>query len=407
MIAAASSAGRIQHANIVGVYDAVDEGERAFVVREWVEGKTLTETIRVDGPFDPYRAAALARAAADAIAAIHATGMAHGRLTPNTVLLNEEGEPNFIDLELSESGEVQADIRAIGGLLYASLTGAWPLEASVDFTDLPEAARVDGQLCSPRQLRAGIPGYLDALAMDLLDSSIDHSDAATLAQELRRYDIADPDLGPLTTIAASPAPRPAAWKRFGIPIAGIVCILAAGLAVGTMGLPDIGSSNYPLSGNSDGGGSSQKTALRPVSATILDPQGDGTEVAGAQKTIDNNADSAWSPDAYHRANFGGIKSGMGVVVDLGKSTKVKQVVVNLSAPGTSLELRGSQARGTAIDSYQALGQPAQSAPAEVSFVLPHAVNVRYLVLWITELPRTAAGPNPYQVGVRDIKVYGD
>ncbi|MGH3429943.1 MAG: protein kinase family protein, partial [Mycobacteriales bacterium] len=199
MIAAASSAGRIQHANIVGVYDAVDEGERAFVVREWVEGKTLTETIRVDGPFDPYRAAALARAAADAIAAIHATGMTHGRLTPNTVLLNEEGEPNFIDLELSESGEVQADIRAIGGLLYASLTGAWPLEASGDFTDLPEAARVDGQLCSPRQLRAGIPGYLDALAMDLLDSSIGHSDAATLAQELRRYDIADPDLGPLTT----------------------------------------------------------------------------------------------------------------------------------------------------------------------------------------------------------------
>ncbi|MGH3804391.1 MAG: protein kinase family protein, partial [Pseudonocardiaceae bacterium] len=303
MISGASRAGRVSHASIMGVYDAVDEGDRAFVVREWVVGRTLTEVLVTDGPFDAYRAAGLARTAADAIAAIHSTGMAHGRLDPGTVLLTEDGELTFTDLELCDEMPPENDIRAIGGLLYAALTGAWPLEASATFRGLPEAVRVDGRLCTPRQLRAGIPSYLDALAMDLLDPSVSDIDAATLAQELRRYDIADPDLGPLTTIAAEPVRRPAAWKRFGIPIAGVACILAAGLAVGTVGLPDISGSNYPLSNNADSG-SGQKQVLRTVNVSVLDPQGDGTETEDADKAIDNQPNTAWEPDAYRRANFG-------------------------------------------------------------------------------------------------------
>ncbi len=406
MLSAASSAGRIQHANVLGVYDAVDEGDRAFVVREWVEGRTLTDVLRSDGPFDPYRAAELARTAADAVAAIHRTGMAHGQLDPGTVLLDDQGELTFTHLELSATVPPEEDVKAIGGLLYAALTGAWPLEASVGFRDLPEAVRVDGRLCSPRQVRAGIPSYLDALAMDLLDPSIGQVSAETLAQEIRRYDIADPDLGPLSTLPAEPAPQRARWKRFGIPIAGIACILAAGLVVGAVGLPDISGSNYPLSGESGNGSDAGKQALRPAAASILDPEGDGSELAGAALTIDGKPQTAWQPDSYRRANFGGIKSGMGVVVDLGKATEVREVEVSLSAPGASLQLRGAAARGSTISSYPTLGQPVQNAPAEVTFVLPQAVNVRFLVVWITELPRVATGSNPYHLGVQEVKVYG-
>ncbi|MGH3546343.1 MAG: protein kinase domain-containing protein, partial [Mycobacteriales bacterium] len=117
MLSAASNAGRIAHANVIGVYDAVDEGDRAFVVREWVEGRTFTEVLVSEGPFDPYQAAGLARTAADAIAAIHQAGMAHGHLSPDTVLINTEGELTFTHLELSAGIAPDEDVVAIGGLL--------------------------------------------------------------------------------------------------------------------------------------------------------------------------------------------------------------------------------------------------------------------------------------------------
>lgn len=406
MLVAAGNAGRIQHANVVGVYDAVDEGGRAFVVREWVEGRTLTDVLSSDGPFDPYRAAGLARAAADAIAAIHRTGMAHGQLDPGTVLLNGHGDLTFTHLELSVSVLPEQDVKAIGGLLYAALTGAWPLEASVVFRGLPEAVRVDGRLCSPRQVRAGIPSYLDALAMDLLDPSIGQVTAQALAQELRRYDIADPDLGPLSTLSAEPAPPRAVWKRFGIPVAGIACILAAALAVSAVGLPEISGSDYPPSDESEVSSAAQRQVIPATAASILDPEGDGTELAGAALAIDGKAETVWQPDGYRSADFGGIKSGMGVVVDLGKATDVQEVVVALSASGASLELHGAAARGSTIGAYPALAESVGNAPAEVTFALPDAVNTRFLVVWITELPRAAEGANPYRVGVGEITVYG-
>ncbi|PZS10457.1 MAG: hypothetical protein DLM55_04050 [Acidimicrobiales bacterium] len=406
MLSAAAHAGRIQHSNVAGVYDAINEGSRAFVVREWVEGRTLTEMLTSEGPLDSYRAAGLARTAAEAVAAIHSTGMRHGQLNPNTVLLNDSGELTFTHLQLSTTTPAERDIKAIGGLLYAALTGSWPLEASVTFRDLPEAVRVDGRLCTPRQIRAGIPAYLDALTMDLLDPGASQIDAATLAHELRRYDIADPELGPLSTISAEPAPQRAAWKKFGIPAAGIACILAAGLAVGAVGLPDISGSNYPLSADSASNGSGGKQELRPAAASILDPQGDGSELAGAARAIDRNPATMWQPDAYRRGDFGGIKSGMGIIVDLGKVAKVREVVVQLSAPGASLQLRGADTRAADINGYRAFGQPVRNSPAEVTFLLPRAENTRFLVVWITDMPRTASEDNPYQVGVREVRVYG-
>jgi hypothetical protein len=53
------------------------------------------------------------------------------------------------------------DAAGIGAVLYAALTARWPLEAA---TALPAAPYVDGHLCSPRQVRAGVPADLDDIA---------------------------------------------------------------------------------------------------------------------------------------------------------------------------------------------------------------------------------------------------
>src|ERR1700755_1041312 len=77
MLQAAVDASRVIHPNLVGVYDAIDEGSRAYVVREWVDGESLREMVTRDGPLDPNRATAIALSVSDALAAVHATGMVH------------------------------------------------------------------------------------------------------------------------------------------------------------------------------------------------------------------------------------------------------------------------------------------------------------------------------------------
>src|SRR4029453_4313206 len=82
MLQAAVAASRVIHPNLVGVYDAIDEGARAYVVREWVEGQALRELVTTEGPLDPARATAIAHSIADALAAVHATRVIHGNGHP-------------------------------------------------------------------------------------------------------------------------------------------------------------------------------------------------------------------------------------------------------------------------------------------------------------------------------------
>ena len=246
MISAAVTAGRIVHPNVVGVYDAVDEGDRAFVVREWVEGVSLAGAVR-EGPLHPNRAALLARTAADALAAIHAAGYVHGNLQPRTVLLGQDDEITLTDLRLGPNSDPQHDVRCIGGLLYTALTGHWPHALSASDTGLPDAVHVDGRLLSPRQVRAGIPGYLDALTMDLLDPTVAAPPAAELAAELRRYDVADPELGALTTITPEPAERKSPWKRIAVGVGGLVVVAITAILVATNGFGGGAGEDIPAS----------------------------------------------------------------------------------------------------------------------------------------------------------------
>ena len=97
MLQAAVDASRVIHPNLVGVYDAIDEGERSYVVREWVDGEALREAVTANGPMDPQRATAIARSITDALAAVHATGMVHGNVHPGTALIGDDGRVVLAD----------------------------------------------------------------------------------------------------------------------------------------------------------------------------------------------------------------------------------------------------------------------------------------------------------------------
>ncbi|NUS72907.1 MAG: hypothetical protein HOQ05_05815 [Corynebacteriales bacterium] len=405
LIDAAVTAGGINHPGVIGVYDAVNEPGRAFVVREWAEGSTLTELIS-EGVLPPGRAATVMRGVADAVAGIHAINFPHAALNPDCVLIDEDGDVTITGLKLTANGELEQDVRAMGGLLYAALTGHWPTELGVHPT-LPDAIRVDGRICSPRQVRAGIPPYLDALTMDLLDPAVAAPPARELAAELHRYDVTDPELSALTAFETAPPAHRAWWRRLLVPAIAVTCIVAAGIAIGTIGMPVFSTNDIPITNDPTKNESVEGSTLSATAVSVLDPEGDGAETSGYELTTDGDPNTSWETDGYNSADFGGIKSGMGIVIDLGSIQTVRGLEAELTTSGANVELRGSSILGTEKDEFEAIGKPAQNAEQNVSFSLKKPFSGRYLLLWFYGLPESSSGNYDYSVGVHEIRVTGD
>lgn len=118
------------------VWDAVlDEsgGSGSFVVCEYAPGRSL-ELLLHDGPLSDLEAAWLVRELAAGLAGMHAQDMHHRVLNPDTVVITTSGNPKIVGFLVehalhpdAEGGDPEeADVRALGELLYASLTGRWP-----------------------------------------------------------------------------------------------------------------------------------------------------------------------------------------------------------------------------------------------------------------------------------------
>ena len=80
------------------------------------------------------------------------------------------------------------------------------------------------------------------------------------------------------------------------------------------------------------------------SANDFDPRADGGSGAEnakrVKRAIDGDPETVWTTERYRRlATFGGLKPGVGLVLDLGEPTKVAAVSVRLSGDGTDVEIR--------------------------------------------------------------------
>ncbi|MFE7857025.1 protein kinase [Streptomyces sp. NPDC057403] len=90
----ARATARIDHPNVVRVYDVVDEGERLWIVMELVRGRSLERILAEDGPLGPRETARTGLGLVAALRQVHARGVLHRDIKPGNVLVDGSLEPD-------------------------------------------------------------------------------------------------------------------------------------------------------------------------------------------------------------------------------------------------------------------------------------------------------------------------
>lgn len=143
--------------------------------------------------------------------------------------------------------------------------------------------------------------------------------------------------------------------------------------------------------------------LRIAGVAPYDPEGDGTEnAAAAHDAVDGDPATAWTTDRYSTAAFGGLKHGLGLLLDLGRVEVVRTVRVRFGVPGTTVRVYTDTARSGLLTGPAVAARAA--APAAVALRLPSPARARYVLLWLTRLPRSSGGG--YRGSVAEVRLTG-
>ncbi|CAN5445286.1 serine/threonine-protein kinase [soil metagenome] len=154
----AKIAASLNHPHIVGVFDLVAEDEQHWMIMEYVQGTTLSELVRTNGPLSHDEAARIIAQAASALAAAHANGVVHRDVKPSNILVREDGHVKLTDFgiargqadaALTQTGLVTgspaylapevasgqhatpaSDVWSLGATLFHALAGHPPYDAS-------------------------------------------------------------------------------------------------------------------------------------------------------------------------------------------------------------------------------------------------------------------------------------
>jgi tRNA A-37 threonylcarbamoyl transferase component Bud32 len=101
----AQMAARLRHANIVGIFDILEEENRPWIVMELLPYRSLRDIVRDDGPLPPARAAELGLGVLAGLRAAHAEGVVHRDVKPANILVAPDGRAILTDFGIARAAD--------------------------------------------------------------------------------------------------------------------------------------------------------------------------------------------------------------------------------------------------------------------------------------------------------------
>ena len=323
----ARAAARLNHPNIVQVYDQSQTAGMSYIVQEYVEGETLKDLIRRESPIEPRRAITIALQILAALRVAHQQGVIHRDVKPQNILVQPDGKIKVADFGIASAGDTEmteagsivgtaqylapeqarglpvgppADLYAVGIVLYEMLSGRVPFEGEAAVTvamrhvqEAPEALTDRNPL---------VPDALESVVMRALakDPTQRYQSADQMGIELDRVrqglpisdetsvigaaTIAMAQLASETLVAPPLPPREPPPTRGGNPNRKRLWILL--LVLGVVLLAGVAGVYAFTRGDSAGGGGATTASTATTSALVEIPDLVGQTQADATATLE-------------------------------------------------------------------------------------------------------------------------
>ena len=218
---------------------------------------------------------------------------------------------------------------------------------------------------------------------------------------------------PAPLVPAEPLTKDESKLALGI----VAAFLVLALIIGIVGVRQIGSntdldfggvpsrtpsasataSGKPTPGASPSAGGEK---LQVLAADGFDPQGDGRENGTrAPRVFDGNPETAWQSEGYGSAALGGLKQGVGVVVDLGPNVAARSITLTL---GNTADVEVYVAGDKSLSGATKVGEKA-SASGDVTFPVKAGTQGQYVIVWFTRLTQDDNGRYRAVLGEVEVK----